>query len=291
MTEESPLRLLQEASLQAHAVIRDEIAGLFARYGTLTPDVTQTLKRLFVYLSDRNQAVSFLVSWGYSWDAEIIMRSLYETSAKILFICLADDKEKPELLKEFWDKLGSIGNKRRARKAEFCAEILETDTVPTAIFQALNDERVFDFGSTGNKAERKRLEQKWSFSEIIASLDGRVVDSKPLVGIKSMLHLYGMCSHLAHADSTALDLMTDRALRSKDELLHLEAGHISRILSDQVSLTWLCAEALRHHFKGEFDDKNRFYEAFQSTEKLAEPIQAAFNDSQRAFYEGLYPKN
>lgn len=289
MSDESPSRLLQEASLQAHAVIRDEIAGLFERYGEITPDVTPTLKQLFWYLSARNQAVSFLISWGYSWDAEIILRSFYETAAKILFVCFAEDKDKPELMDEFWNKLGSINDRRRARKAEFSAQMKETDNVSTAVFEALKDERLFDLDAKGNKAERKRLEQKWSFSEIIESLDGRVVDGEPLVGMKSLLHIYGVCSHLAHADGAAMDLMADRALRPKDELLHLEAGHVARILSDQVSLTWFCAEALRRHFKGEFSDTERFYDAFQKTAKLSELLQAAFNDSQRAFYESLYP--
>jgi hypothetical protein len=290
MSDEAPLILLQEASLQAHAVIRDEIAGLFERYGETTPDVTPTLKRLFWYLSERNQAVSFLVSWGYSWDAEIILRSFYETAAKILFICFAEDQDKPELMDEFWNKLGSINDRRRARKAEFSAQVDEANTPSGVIFKASKDERLFDLDAKGNKAERKRLEQKWSFSEIIESLDGRMVGGKPLVGIKSVLHIYGVCSHLAHADSAAMDLMADRATRSEDELGHLQAGHISRILSDQVSLTWFCAEALRGHFKGEFSDTARFYGAFQNTAELGEPLQAAFYESQRAFYEGLYPE-
>ncbi|MEH7838177.1 DUF5677 domain-containing protein [Rhizobium laguerreae] len=282
-----PLRLLQEASLEAHAVIRDEIVGLFDRYGETTPDVTPTLKMLFAYLSSRSQAVSFLLSWGYSWDAEIILRAFYETAAKILFVCFAEDVEKPDLIDEFWNKLGSINDRRRARKAEFSAQIEETDSVSKAIFEALADERASDLDAKGNKAERKRLEQKWSFSEIIESLDGRMVDGKPLVGMKSVLHIYGICSHLVHADSAALDLIADRVSRPKDELLLLEAGHASRIISDQVSLTWFCAEALHQHFKGKFSDTERFHEAFQKTTKLGEPLQAAFNDSQRAFYEGL----
>ncbi|TKV76132.1 DUF5677 domain-containing protein [Rhizobium sp. AU243] len=287
MTEQSPLRLLQEASLEAHAFIRDEVVGLFDRYGEKTPDITPTLKKLFAYLSSRNQAVSFLVSWGYSWDAEIILRSFYETAAKILLVCFAADEDKSVLMDEFWNRLGSINDRRRARKAEFSAQIMDADNVSSAIFDALKNERLFDLDAKGNKAERKRLEQKWSFSEIIESLDGRVVGGEPLVGMKSILHVYGMCSHLAHADSTALDLMTDRALRPQDELQILEAGHISRILSDQVSLAWFCADALRQHFKGDFSDPEGFYEAFRKTAKLSEPLQAAFNESQREFYERI----
>lgn len=59
MSDESPLRLLQEASLEAHAVIRDEIVALFDRYGKNTAAITPTLKKLFAYLASRNQAISF----------------------------------------------------------------------------------------------------------------------------------------------------------------------------------------------------------------------------------------
>ncbi len=124
MSDESPLRLLQEASFETHAVIRDEIVALFDRYGKNTPAITPTLKKLFAYLASRNQAISFLVSWGYSWDAEIVLRLFYETAAKILFVCYAEDQEKPALIDEFWNKLGSINDRRRARKAEFSAQTM-----------------------------------------------------------------------------------------------------------------------------------------------------------------------
>lgn len=287
MSNELSLRLLQEASLEAHAVIRDEIVGLLARYGGDTPDITPTLGKLFNYLSSRNQAVSFMVSWGYSWDAEIILRSFYETAAKILFICFAEQQEKPLLIDEFWNKLGSINDRRKARKAEFSEQMTAAGSVSSSIFEALNDGRLFDLEAKGNKADRKRLEQKWSFSEIVEALEDRLVNGEPLVGMKGLLHNYGICSHLTHADNAALDLMTDRALRDPQELRLLEIGQISRIFSDQVSLAWFCAEALRYHFRGEFIDKDKFVDAFRKIERLCEPLQAAFYDSQKDFYDGL----
>ncbi|UWM78906.1 DUF5677 domain-containing protein (plasmid) [Rhizobium sp. WSM4643] len=276
--------------MDANAVIRDEIAGLFSRYGENTPAATSTLRPLFAYLSSRAQAVTFLLTWGYCWDAEIVLRSFYETAAKILFICLAEEEEKAVLLNEFWNVLGSIGNRRRARKAELVVRGADAEHVASDIFEALTQESIFDQNIAGNKAERKRIEQKWSFSEIVTSLEGRLIAGEPLNGFQGILHMYGMCSHLAHADGAALDLMADRALRPQEELRLLESSHVARIVSDQVSLTWFCAEALRQHFDGVLIDEEKFRNAFEATARASEPIQSAFIESQREFYERIFGK-
>jgi len=284
MSELPPIRLLQEASLEALTYIRDEVEGLFSHYGSEPTVVTVTLKRLFWYLGSRSQAVSFLISYEYSWDAEIILRSFYETAAKILFICFADEGEKSDLVDEFWNGLGPINDRRTARKAAFAEQAFEKGSVSASIFTMLQDGRVFDLETEGSKSERKRLEKKWSFSEIIDTLDRRAVEGKPLKGIETLSHMYGMASHLIHADKNAMDLMHDRATRETEERKVLEASHLARIMSDQVSLSWFCADALRQHFGGEFADSARFYEVFDRTREYGEPFSAVFEDSQRAFY-------
>lgn len=285
MSEDSPIRLLQEASLQSLTDIRDEVQSLFSRYGSEPHPATQTLKNLFWYLSARSQAVSFLISYGYSWDAEIILRSFYETAAKILFICFAEEDEKPNLIDEFWNGLGPINDKRTARKATFAEKMFEKGGVSFSVFAMLQDGRIFDLETEGSKSKRKRLEQKWSFSEIVEYLDQRGAAGKPLKGIKSMLHIYGLASHLIHADQAAMDLMHDRATRDLEERKILEGGHVSRIMSDQVSITWFCAKALCEHFHGHFDDPVKMQNAFDRTMQLTQPFQAAFDASQRDFYD------
>jgi hypothetical protein len=284
MPELPPIRALQETSLESLTLIRDEIDGLFSRYGTEPLMITGTLKNLFWYLSSRSQTVSFLISYGYSWDAEIILRSFYEAAAKIVFICFADEAEKLNLINEFWHELGPIGDRKSAHKAKFAEQIQKKESVSASIFAMLQDSRVFDFVVDGSKAERKRLEQKWSFSEIIESLERQATQGIPLKGIKSLLHIYGMASHLIHADKHAMDLMHDRATRPIEELKTLEASHAARIMTDQVSITWLCADALRRHFNGEFSNAATFREAFNRTAELSKPFQTAFEDSQKEFY-------
>jgi hypothetical protein len=284
MSEDAPTRLLQEASLQALTQIRDEVQSLFSRYGAEPHAVTQTLKNLFWYLSSRSQTVSFLISHGYSWDAEIILRPFYEAAAKILFICFAEENDKPALVDEFWNKLGPINNRRTARKAAFAEQLFEKESLSTSVLAMMRDERVFDLHTEGSRAQRKRLEKKWSFAEIVENLDERATEGRPVKGVKSMLHIYGMASHLIHADQAAMDLMHDRATRGPHERNILEAGHVSRIMSDQVSITWFCADALREHFRGDFTNNAKILEAVNRTLKLGKRFQTAFEDSQRSFY-------
>lgn len=233
---------------------------------------------LFWYLSSRSQTVSFLASWGYPWDAEIILRSFYETAAKILFLCFAEEGEKPTLVDEFWNKLGPINDRRTARKAALAEKVFDANSVSASVFGRLQDGRVFDLETEGSKAERKRLEQKWSFSEIIESLSRCVVAGKSLQEITSLLHIYGMASHLAHADKAAMDLMTDR------ERKILEAGHLSRIMTDQVSISWFCADALRRHFGSAFANGAELKQAYAQAMEFSGPFADAFDESQREFY-------
>lgn len=273
---------MQEAALKAFSLIRDEVDNLFKRRGSNTPDATPTLKALFWYLSSRSQAVSFLLSYGYAWDAEIILRSFYETAAKILLLCFAEPAEKTQLLDEFWNTLGAINNRRTARRAALAEKVHEPNDLSGPIFRLLQDARVFPVEDETSKAERKRLEQKWSFTEIVENLSKR---EKRLTGLTSILHMYGMASHLAHADNAAMDLMADRALREPQERQLLEATHASRILSDQVSLWWFCADALRRHYGADFENAKALKDAFDHTRELGRPFKEAFEVSQREFYQ------
>ncbi len=256
--DEAAFQLLQEASEEAHAVIRDEVASLFARYGENTPEVSSALQVLFHYLLTRSDAMSLLVGEKSQFDAEIILKSLFDTAAKILFICYAEEKDKPLLVDEFWNLPASI-----------------------------DELRVFGLDPEMDEAERQRLRQKWSFAGIMEALQGRIVDGEPLTGMTDYLYDYVTCSHLADADNVALYLMADWGSRSPEELELLDVSHASRILCDNVTLAWLCTHALCGHFKGEFSDTPRFFAVYERVSTLSEPLQAAFDHALRELYQKI----
>ncbi|TXM93737.1 hypothetical protein FV222_22040 [Methylobacterium sp. WL103] len=277
------IRELQEHNLFVMSLLRDEAVHLFEVAEDRESKIVATLSHLFSYIFSRSQTISFLIGGGYDWDAEIILRSFYETAAKIIYICSVDDEERPTLVNEFWDELGPISDRKNAVRASYAEEALG-EGVSSKILRALQNGKIFDLESEGNKHSRKRLEKKWSFTEIISVLEARSLKGKPLKGIKSLLHMYGSSSHLIHADKFAMDLMHDRATRPAEELIFLKAGHVSRIMSDQVNILWLCIENFLDLTKGHFKDEMKLKIAYQKFSTSSNLLITLFEENQSPFY-------
>jgi hypothetical protein len=69
------LSSLQDASLGATKLLIAEIPASFGEATSMNDIVAVTLRSLVRFMSQRRQAACILLSWGYSWDCEIILRS------------------------------------------------------------------------------------------------------------------------------------------------------------------------------------------------------------------------
>ncbi len=276
---------IQDAMLHAITLYHDEVIKIFSANSHNESNVDITLKQLFHYFGDRTQAVAHLVSCELPWDAEIILRCFLETAAKIWFICLASEDEQKTLIDEFWGISAQIHNRKKAGKAHFSKELfLHANSLDNVnIFEMLEDKTEFERDAL-NKKERKIIEQKWSFTEIVTHLEKNHPPSFPMKYVSSFLFGYDTASHLIHVDDCALDLMQDRALREANELEILQIAHYTRIWSDLVGLWFISLEALHYKYNIPRGSKELFrvYEGFG---KLCEPIQERFNNSQREFYD------
>ncbi|MEM1040591.1 MAG: DUF5677 domain-containing protein [Pseudomonadota bacterium] len=248
--------------------------------------VDYTLKRLFAYQSDRSQTISFLTSANYWWDAEIIMRSFYETHAKIWLICQSKPGDRQALVEEFWGAFAELNARKKAERAKQGAEVFKENSRPyeAAVYQTLGNSDLYDFHE-GNRKERKALEQKWSFSEILKTLEENSDNSFPLNGVGALRHMYGQQSHLIHADENALDLMLDRRLRTPEEHELLVCSHVCRIFGDQASLWTFSTSALRHRYGLTGDRKSHRWKLWKQLHELIEPVSQRFADSQKEFYD------
>lgn len=263
---------------------RDEIAQLTEP----TKDEDEalgTLRPLVAYQSRRGQAVLYLATSGFHWDAEIVLRAYLEATARILFIALAPHDERGARIEEFWKVLGGIGDRRRAVKSESTRDLHSDDPRAAAVFDVFRNPAIFEVEPKAPKAARKSAEQRWSFSEIIKSLSkSPQSEIGGLPELAGYLHPYGWASHLLHVDPSALDLMHDRATRPPQEEALLTASQIARIFTDVVGLSYFCADAIRVMVGAEFKMGTRAAELTVRCIKLAEPILDAFYESQAEFY-------
>lgn len=252
--------------------------------------VQRTLCMLYQYFLDRSGSVVTLLTNRLDWDAEILLRTCYECASKVLRIALAPSHEQVKLVEEFWGPLGESANRKAARKAVFAESVFpKTCQAPRDVFRLLQDSRVFptDLGLT--REDRRRLEHKWSFSETIDALTECRLKGRKIDNIGSFLHIYGMASHLVHADCKAMDLMTDRTLREPDELMLLQDAHAARIATDVVSIGAVCTYAVSDCCagpKGTHDDLQREVDVVLS---MGKEISSPFYASQRAFYDSMLP--
>ena len=253
------------------------------------PDrVHETLSMLLRYYLDRGAAVLSLLEIRLDWDAEIVLRTCYECAVKILFIALNPRSDRESLVWEFWVPLGEAGDRKAARKASFAEKgISHTDEGARDALRLLRDPRMIRARLGLSKKTRRHLEQKWSFSELVEALTELHLGDQKLVEARTLLHNYGMASHLAHADSKALDLMMDRTLRSSDELRALQDGHAARIASDLIGIGNFCIHAV-------FLAENTRDSPLRDLRRKAETILAIkteidriFYDSQRSFYDNM----
>jgi hypothetical protein len=279
------LNELQDATMLLLSTVRDEVDRTFRNSGQ-DKEVLQTLKQLFHYMSERSQAVSYLVSSGFPWDAEIILRSCYEASAKIWFICFEGKSERTALIQEFWGLYAATHDHKRKHRIVPARNLSKQRgrEGSAAIFDGLVNEAIFPASST-NKRTRRDIEQKWSFTEIINSLSDPKNNEMKVPNADVLLHMYGQQSHLIHADDAALGLILDRALRNNDELPILEASHAARIMSDQGSLGVLSVGALRHMHGVKELIPFEVAELWSNQTKCSESLFNQFYDTQRDFYE------
>ena len=246
---------------------------------------SETLRVLVSYELDRSQAAYCLIVNGLVWDAEIIVRALYETVAKILLIATADTKDREDILTEYWEVLPAIYDRKGAQKAQAAENLARRFGSPAEarVFAHLRNPEIYKIDPTGNKRLRREIEQRWSFSGIVDSMRKKKPSEGGLDGIEALSHIYGMSSHLAHASPKALDMMHDRVTRGKD-LQALEVAHICRMLSDMTSLACFGAYLCERSWTGVTGMPGLLAVQFKRMHDCTQPYQTDFDRSQDDFY-------
>ncbi|WP_322895232.1 MULTISPECIES: DUF5677 domain-containing protein [unclassified Yoonia] len=280
--QEINLRDPQDISLQIISLARDEVERiLIGSKLDLSDHTISTLIRLMSYASGRSQCVSFLLSHQYLWDTEIVLRSFYEAIVKILFICQHPNEAAEKLVNEFWGDYLRAENKLTANRArialKLAGEAMSSDDA--RIFAALSRSGTLD-ESISNKEQRRKVMRKWSFTEMVNTLDQSLHFSGALV------HIYGIQSHLCHADNVALDFIYDDMTRPAEEARLKQASHVCRVLSDQANLWYIAALSISKLAKLPINN-DVFHELLTKLSTETTTVTEAFHRSQDGLYDQL----
>jgi len=272
-------------SLDVYSQVRDELQLLFDPAKDRDPAYANfTIGQLHFY-SERCQSVNLLLQEDKLWDCDILMRSALECATRFLFVSVAEGKERDLRVEEYTYLLSEIEDLQRCEKTRTAAQQASNPDDAMLLGGAvLSQERLATLRQKWPRPKRKALLQKWSFSEMaraLTSVHRKEIDLR-LYG--SLLHTYAMSSHLIHADQTAMNLVWERRGRLPHERDALVAAHSARLITDPVSLLFICWRALAFAVGVPAKNEN-VVRALLDLQKRADVYHKAFAESQRAYYK------
>jgi len=188
---------------------------------------------LIKFIISRLETVSVLTTSDRLWDAEIVLRSALETFVKFIFITTVKGDERENRINEYWNLLSEVSSIKQSRQAKKNLEFFGESEVHRLAYSPLilPEELEQELRKKWKKQDRQRLEQKWSFSEIVLAIS-RENKGTPLEMLVTLAFSYRMSSHVMHGDETGVLIIEERESRNQEEKDKANAGHYLRLMSD-----------------------------------------------------------
>lgn len=222
--------------------------------------------RIVSFIHDRLSAVWFLAMNELLWDADIIDRSALETLIKLTFIVNAPTEiEQKDRLNEFWNDLWEVNSlKHSEHSKKHLLHFKDTQSQLTHLSMVLPEKLEEQLKQKWNRKDRKMLEQKWSFSEMLFSLikNYRGESFDMLIGLA---HEYRMGSHISHGDETGVGIISERKSRNESERKIVERAHFMKLMSNCLSFSGWLSITVMDYLK---EDKSFFFENFARIQQI-----------------------
>lgn len=173
------------------------------------------------------------------WDADIIVRAVYEGTAKLCYLTDGQPDERAIRLNEYWNDVPASIRAKRSDRVEKILSVVSNRNEPQWKGLAgimVGPEEAVRLRSQYPREQQRQLLHRWSFHEIIGSLAKS--DDPAFQNLVMLSHGYGNGSHLSHQDWNGVGMIWERTRREPLAQEAVHNAHIARILFD------LCAMAL-----------------------------------------------
>jgi hypothetical protein len=249
------MHLLLRESLAVFSQLRDEIQMAISHSKITEARYSRFASGQMHYYSERCQSLNLLLQDLKLWDSDILMRSATECATRFIFVSISEPSERANRIEEYEVSLSEIDDLQRSEKAKSAvAGSVNSDTAMLLGGVVLQSDFEAELRARWPKAKRAQLKQKWSFSEMVRYISEFHNERIDLRHYKSLLHGYGLSSHLIHADQAAINMFWDREERKPHIRKMQEQAHFARLATTQVSILFLCWRAIA--FATGFDSKN-----------------------------------
>ncbi len=239
------------------------------------------------FIISRLETVSTLTLMDRLWDAEIVLRSALETYTKLLFITSSKKDEQKTKIEEFWNSLSEINRIKQSEQAKRNLKILGDLEIHRLAYSplVLSEVEENQLREKWPKKKRRKIEQNWSFTEIINHVS-KNYNSSEFEAIIPLLHTYRMSSHVMHGDETGISIIQERQSRNSKEKEIVERAHYLRLISDCLTYSTFTAIEICN-FVDTPENATSFFKTKKGLKKVDELIERY---NMLVFEDDLYAK-
>jgi hypothetical protein len=189
-----------------------------------------------------SEGALYLIRVERAWGAEMLVRSIAESTAKLARLELAKDDVRDARAHDFWDvglDLARLSDDRRIK--EFLAAFPEAATDP--MFRPyreilLTDEKRAELESLYSNSFRREHNRRWSFREVLTTLGEE--GHRMFGDFARGPYWYSIPSHVLHADAFAVATAWDRFHnRTEEQRLAMEVAHAARLIGDMLFFAYM----------------------------------------------------
>ncbi|MCZ0733952.1 DUF5677 domain-containing protein [Phreatobacter sp. AB_2022a] len=203
-----------------------------ARHPGWTADQRRTLGDLLSATARSTESALLLTAYAQLWDAEILVRSVFEGSLKVAYL-LQSPSSFEERHREYGHDLFRISLlKDHAKYAELLGVLPSVSDPGWRPFRErlLAEEEREEIATAYPKQVRSSLESRWGFTGLIGGL---ARSGDPIFkGFTGLATGYSMASHIAHADSVGTSIAMERDYRSAERRDAISLAHGVRLMTD-----------------------------------------------------------
>lgn len=194
-----------------------------------------TLGMLLAAVGRSSESVMLLSAYGQLWDAEMVLRSVFEGTLKFIFL-LESQAEFASRHTEYAESLFELALLKDHQKAkDFLENVSDSnaDAWRPIRERLLSDPEYQELRSRYDKNQRRDLEAKWGFTMLLNALSKRKDPS--FRELSGLAWGYSLMSHLQHADFMGVSLPLDREARSDERREALQLAHLARLIIDSLT--------------------------------------------------------
>lgn len=206
------------------------------------PETDEVLAQIQYACHSASESVLWLAQARKLWDADVLMRSVVEGTAKFGYLCTPDEVTRRRLFTEYRDVLPEMAELSDHERAVQSLAIIRDETAE--MWRPIRDmlrtpERIAELNAKYPRSARRSLEGEWGFRRIAEKMES--AEYEGLKGLLGLVHQYSISSRVLHVDWLGSGVVWERRQRSVERIDAIELAHGGRIMSDVVTCAFMRA--------------------------------------------------